>query len=424
MNPTDPQDYERRIAWLREARLGMFCHWGLYSLLGRGEWVMNREQIPPAEYEKLADRFTAENFDAGRLADLAVLLGARYMVFTTKHHEGFCHFDSQLTDYTAVKRGPQRDIVREVVEACRARGLRIALYFSLNDWHHQPDAVAALEDPGAHEEFLAYVHGQIRELMSNYGKIDVMWYDGWWPFDAEGWRAEEMNAMVRVLQPDILFNNRNALPGDFATPEQHVTPTPGRLWEACLTTNDNWCWHPHDHNWKRPEQLLRNVLLAARKSGNLIINVGPRGDGSIPQEYYDIYGPIGEVLRANEEAFFNTDVEEMDWIIPGTWTVRGNTAYLHVLTWPGEELTVAGLQCQAQSARLLASGEPLAFRQEQGKLTLSGLPSEPPNPLDTVIAIEMDRPPRQYMTGGMRVPRVPHCQYDPVEPNLLAPPGG
>ena len=424
MNDAELQDSERRLAWMREARLGMFCHYGLYSLLGRGEWTMNREQIPPAEYEQLADRFTAEHFDAGKLADLAVLLGARYLIFTTKHHEGFCHWDSQLTEYTAVQRGPKRDLVREVVDACRQRGLRIALYYSLNDWHHQPDAVAALEDPAAYEDFIGYVQGQIRELMTNYGKIDVMWYDGWWPFDAAGWRAEEMNAMVRSLQPEILINNRNALPGDFATPEQHVTPTPGRLWEANMTTNDNWAYHPHDHNWKRPEALIRHLLTSARSQGNFVLNVGPRGDGSIPEEYYEIFGRIGDWVRANGEAFFNTDFCQMDWVHHGAWTVRGNTAYLHVLAWPGEELVVCGLQCRAQSARFLVSGEAINFRQVEGQLTLSGLPVEPPDPLDTVIALEMDGPPRQYQTGGMRVPNVPHCQYDPVDPDLLVKPGG
>ncbi|HEY3398439.1 MAG TPA: alpha-L-fucosidase [Armatimonadota bacterium] len=411
-----------RLAWLREARLGMFVHWGLYSLLGRGEWVMNRERIPIPEYEKLADQFTGENFDAGALADLAVTLGARYMIFTTKHHEGFCLFNSQLTDYTSVKQAAKRDFVAEIIAACRERGLKIALYCTLNDWHHQPDAVDALEDPAAHEQFLAYVHGQIRELMSNYGHIDTMWYDGWWPFDAEGWGAEEMNDMVRELQPHILFNNRNCLAGDFATPEQHMTAVPGRVWEANLTLNDSWGYNPWDQNFKTVRQVLQLLLQAAREGGNLVLNVGPRGDGSIPERYYEVFGQIGDLIRANQEAFFGTDPSQMDWIGQGNWTVRGNTAYLHALRWPGTELTVAGLQCQAQSARYLATGEPVAFRQVEDKLTLSGLPAAPPDELDTVFAIEMDGPPRQYMTGGMRIPNAPHCQYDPVDPDLLAPP--
>ena len=285
-----------RLHWFRSARLGMFVHFGLYSLLGRGEWTMNRERIPRAEYEQLADRFTIERFDADALAELAVTLGARYVIFTTKHHEGFCLFDSQLTDYTSVKRGPKRDIVAEVIAACRKRGLRIALYFTLNDWHHQPDATDALEDPAAHAQFIAYVHGQIRELMSRYGHIDVMWYDGWWPFDAQGWQADAMNAMVRELQPHILFNNRNCLPGDFATPEQHMTAVPGRVWEANLTLNDNWSYHPFDQNWKSPQQVMQLLLQAARNCGNLVLNVGPRGDGSIPEQYAAVFGQIGAWL--------------------------------------------------------------------------------------------------------------------------------
>ncbi|MHB9134059.1 MAG: alpha-L-fucosidase [Armatimonadota bacterium] len=410
---------EARLQWLREARLGMFVHWGLYSLLGRSEWVMNRERIPIAEYEQLADQFTAERFDADELAGLAVKLGAKYMIFTTKHHEGFCLFDSQLTDYTSVKRGPKRDFVREVVDACRRAGLRISLYFTLNDWHYQPDAVAALEDPKAYDKFIAYVHGQIRELMTNYGHIDCMWYDGWWPFDAKGWQAEAMNAMVRELQLHILFNNRNCLPGDFATPEQHMTAVLGRVWEANLTLNDSWGFTTYDTNWKSPRQVLDLLVKAAREQGNFVINVGPRGDGSIPEVFHDTFGAVGDWLRANGEAIFNTDMPDLDWINHGNWTVKGNTAFLHVLRWPGETLTIAGLQCQAQSARFLVGGQPIAFSQHEDILTLTGLPAAPPDPLDTVIAIEMDRTPKRYLTGGMRVPTVPHCQYDPVDPNML-----
>jgi alpha-L-fucosidase len=412
-------DAEARLAWLRAARVGMFVHWGLYALLGRGEWAMNRERIAPAEYEALADRFTAERFDADALAGLAVELGARYLIFTTKHHDGFCLFDSALTDYTAVRRGPKRDIVGEVVAACRKAGLGIALYFSLNDWHHRPDATDALEDPAAHEAFLAYVHGQIRELLTQYGKIDTLWYDGWWPFDADGWRAREMNALAQALQPHILFNNRNCLAGDFATPEQHATPVPGRLWEANFTLNDSWGYCPTDTNWKSPRQVLDLVLAAARGGGNVVLNVGPRGDGSIPEIYHETFGAIGRMLRANEPAFFTPDLADMDWINYGTWTVRGHTAYLHLLRWPGETAVVTGLACRVLQASFLAGGAPVAFTQVDDTLTLTGLPADAPDPLDTVIALEMDRVPRRYLTGGMRIPRVEHCQYDPVEPNLL-----
>jgi len=195
--------------WFHEARYGLFIHYGLYSLLGRGEWVMNKEQIPAREYAKLANSFTAESFDADYLMGKAVEWGMRYAVLTTKHHDGFCLYDSKLTDFTAPKSAAKRDLVAEFVEACRKHGLRICLYHTLNDWSASPNSVDALERPEeCHQRFIDYVHGQIREIMTNYGKVDVMWYDGTWPFDGDGWQAEELNAMVRALQPGILINGR------------------------------------------------------------------------------------------------------------------------------------------------------------------------------------------------------------------------
>ena len=318
-------DDDPRLHWFRSARLGMFVHFGLYP---SRSWGMDDE---PRAYSHCRVRAIGrisfvERFDADALAELAVTLGARYVIFTTKHHEGFCLFDSQLTDYTSVKRGPKRDIVAEVLRPA-ANGVAHRLIFHVERWHHQPDATDALEDPAAHAQFIAYVHGQIRELMSRYGHIDVMWYDGWWPFDAPGWRADAMNAMVRELQPHILFNNRNCLPGDFATPEQHMTAVPGRVWEANLTLNDNWSYHPFDQNWKSPQQVMQLLLQAARNCGNLVLNVGPRGDGSIPEQYAAVFGQIGAWLRRNEASIFDTDVSAMDWVHYGAWTVKGHPRF-------------------------------------------------------------------------------------------------
>lgn len=224
---------EPSVDWFVRARFGLFIHYGLYSLLGRGEWVRNREQIPPEEYTALANQFTAERFDADALADLAVRAGMRYVCFTTMHHDGFRLYDTRLSAFRS-----RRDLTGELVAACRRRGLRIALYHSLNNWHDQPDAVAALEDAASRETFLANTFARLRELVTRYNPIDVLWYDGWWPFDAQGWRATEMNEMVRRIQPHILFNGRNGLPGDFATPEGHLTaPRPWRPWEACIPHN-------------------------------------------------------------------------------------------------------------------------------------------------------------------------------------------
>jgi len=433
-SPTD------RLTWFRDARLGLFCHYGLYSLLGRGEWVMNREGIAPREYRKLARRFTARHWDADRFAGLACDLGARYVVFTTKHHEGFCLFDSKLTDFTSVKHKPGRDLVAEVVEAANRRGLKIGLYYSLNDWGsgepwNHPSGLEAFEDHHAHGQrgevyrrYIDFIHGQIRELMSNYGRIDLMWYDGWWPFDATGWRAEQMNAMVRSLQGDhILFNNRNGLPGDFATPEQHATLTADRANEACFTLNDSWGYHRHDRNWKTPRDLVDMILPLARASGNLLINVGPRADGAIPAPSLRTLERTGRWIHANERALRPAMLDSpMDWNthvgFAGS-THREGTVYLHVRHWPGRSMAIAGVRGRLLKARFLdpALGGEIPFTREDGKLTLHELPASPPDPLATVIALDYDTSTDfgSYQTGGLRPPNCPHPQYDPVESNLL-----
>ena len=218
---TPPPDHEKRIQWWHEAKFGMFIHWGLYSVLGQHEWAMEVEGIPVAEYEQLAKHFKPKPNAARDWAKLAKQAGQKYMVMTTKHHEGFCNFDTKLTDYCAPKQGPGRDLVKEYVEAARAEGLRVGFYYSLMDWHH-PDGARCATDEAARRRFVDYTHGLIRELMTNYGKIDVLWYDVDWPLDAAGWESEKMNEMVFELQPDIIVNNRNGLPGDFSTPEQAI----------------------------------------------------------------------------------------------------------------------------------------------------------------------------------------------------------
>src|SRR6476620_11667734 len=204
-------DRARRMKWWHEAKFGMFIHWGLYSTLGRHEWVMENEGIPAKEYEQYADRFKPKANAARAWASLAKRAGMKYMVMTTKHHEGFCNFDSKLTSYCATKRGPGRDLVKEYVAAARAEGLRFGFYYSLMDWHH-PDGALSMKDDAARRRFVDYIHGQVREICSNYGKVDILWYDVNWPLTPEGWESEKMNRMVRQLQPGILINNRSGIP--------------------------------------------------------------------------------------------------------------------------------------------------------------------------------------------------------------------
>src|SRR5215475_13168039 len=249
-NPTESPavqaDRARRMQWWHQARFGMFIHWGLYSVLGRHERVMENEGIPVAEYGPLAKRFNPKPNAARAWAKLARQAGQKYMVMTTKHHEGFFQWDTKLTGYCAAKQGPGRDLVREYVEAARAEGLRVGFYYSLMDWHH-PDGARCATDDDARKRFVAYIHGQILELLSNYGKIDVLWYDVAWPLDADQWQSEKMNKMVFSLQPDIIVNNRNGLPGDFSTPEQRIEAAKGGVaWESCMTLNESWGYHKAD----------------------------------------------------------------------------------------------------------------------------------------------------------------------------------
>ena len=228
---------DARMAWWHEAKFGMFIHWGLYSTIGQHEWAKENEGVPLLQYELLAKHFHPKPNAAREWARLAKRAGQKYMVMTTKHHEGFCNWDTQLTDYNAMDQGPGRDLVREFVEAARAEGLRVGFYYSLMDWHH-PDGAICKTDEAARRRFVDYTHELIRALMTNYGKIDILWYDVAWPLTAEQWESERMNEMVFSLQPEIIVNNRNLLPGDFATPEQHIQAAEaGRAWETCMTLN-------------------------------------------------------------------------------------------------------------------------------------------------------------------------------------------
>ncbi len=418
--------------WFENARYGMFVHYGLYSLVGRGEWLMNREEIPPEEYAKLADKFTAEKFDAESLCDLAVRAGMRYMVFTTMHHDGFCLYDTDLSDFNAVRTAAKRDLVAEIVAAARKRGLKIGLYHSLNDWSVQPDGVAALESKSSYEIFIERTFARLRELSDKFKPFDIMWYDGSWPFNAAGWRAEEMNAMIREIQPHVLINGRNNLPGDFATPEGHMgTPNPWRPWEACMTLNKSWGYHAGDNNWKGPEQVVDLLAIAAQGRGNLLLNVGPRGDGTVPEETVGILETVGKWLkRCGGEAIYDSELFTFDmhdragfrgeWTLNGPLTSRGNNLYWLLRRYPGSSFALCGLESKVRKVHLLGEGQrAVDFKQDGTKVKFSGTPDSSPDPLCSVLRIECDTPPVLYKTGGMRTPRVPHPHYDPGPSDII-----
>jgi alpha-L-fucosidase len=388
-------DRARRMQWWHEARFGMFIHWGLYSVLGRHEWAMEEEGIPVSEYEQLAKKFNPKPNSPQAFAKLAKAAGQKYMVMTSKHHEGFCNFDTKLTSYCAPKQGPGRDLLREYVEAVRAEGLRFGFYYSLMDWHH-PDGAKCATDPDARKRFVEYTHGLVRELMTNYGKVDVLWYDVDWPLNAEQWESERMNKMVFELQPDIIVNNRNGLPGDFSTPEQEIRAEQGtRAWESCMTLNESWGYQAADDSWKSTKTVIRNLVECSRDGGNYLLNIGPRGDGSIPGDSARVLSEVGAWLSRNGEAIHTTDRCRVRTSEFAGFTRRGNTLYMHVHFWPGDTVALGGLTSKVKSARLLASGHEVKFDQETFRVRFTGLPAEAPDLPVTTLAIECDSEPVQ-----------------------------
>ena len=360
----------RRLRWFREARFGMFVHWGLYSQLARHEWVMNRECIPVKEYEKFADTWRPKPQVAREWVKLARRAQMKYMVFTAKHHEGFCLWDSRQTDYTSVKRGPKRDLVGEYIEAGRQFGLKIGLYYSLMDWHHPDGGKRCLTSAKARRRFLDFTQGCVRELCSNYGKIDILWYDMPHPLSTVAqWESAKMNRMARSLQPDILINNRAVRAEDFATPEGNVTPAQDRrAWESCMTMNGAWGYMPSAGDWVTPRQVVKDMLLpAARSAGNLLLNIGPRPDGSVPSQASDCLDKVGVWVKKNAEALYGPMErvgDRMEVMHTGDWTIKGHNAYFWCYRWPGAELVLPAMRTKVKTVCVLATGKPVSFSQQ------------------------------------------------------------
>jgi alpha-L-fucosidase len=401
MKKMNKNNREQRMKWWRGARFGMFVHWGLYSQLGRHEWVMYREKIPVKEYESLAQTWKVKDRPAREWAKLAKKAGMKYMVMTTKHHEGFCLWDTKQTDYNAVKRTPGRDLVREYVEACREFGLKIGFYYSLMDWHH-PDGTKCIKSEAARRRFVDFTHGCVRELCSNYGKIDILWYDVASPLPKpEQWESRKMNAMVRRLQPDIIINNRSLLEEDFGTPEERINAADeGRDWEACMTFNGSWGYMPCAIDWRSVREVIMMLCTVTGYGGNLLLNIGPAPDGSVPDEAIERLTTVGKWTKRYGDAMYGKADRidlRFDFQSTGFFTMKGKTAYFWCNKWPGDELTLGGQLPKVLSVKYLHTGKNIAFIQERKRLILKNLPKTNPDKIAriTVFQIELSSKPRK-----------------------------
>jgi len=416
------KDYTERMEWFNEARFGMFIHWGLYSILGRGEWVMYIERIPKEEYAKLAEKFNPTKFNADKWAKLAKESGMKYMVLTTRHHDGFCLFDTKISNFTSVKTVAKRDFVAEYVKACRKANLKVGFYYSLLDWRF-PGYFNRRKHPESFDAMVNQLHEQVKELMTNYGKIDYLFYDGEWipgvetkrtltEQDASSeiamlWRAKELNNMVRRLQPDIVINNRSGLPEDVDTPEQHVIASKeGRLWESCMTIGDSYGWGyiKNNPNLKTTPQLIQYLVTAASGGGNYLLNVGPKPDGIIQDELVIRLKKIGKWMELNGESIYGSErvPPGFEAGMLGMATAKGNTAYFHIFRWPGEVATIPSIKNNVVWAEILATGKKVKFeKRDNGILVLKGLPQNPPDKYDTVIKVELEGKPETFGYQGI-----------------------
>ena len=411
--------------WFQESRYGMFIHWGPYAAYGRGEQVLFREHLDQREYAENACRWNPTAYDPAQWAAVARDGGMKYAVLTTRHHDGYCLWDSQVTDYTSAAQAPRRDFVREYVDAFRAAGLRVGLYYSLADWRVPAYWEGPAHDPQGWAAFHDYVHAQVRELLTHYGKIDVIWFDGAWPRTAEEWGARELVATIRSLQSEILINNRlgkigghttaapsnapehadggegageSAVLGDFGTPEHHITPDVGRLWESCQVSTWRLWGYTTGERWRPADYLLDMLIEAAGKGGNLLMNVGPEPDGQLPTEFVERARAIGDWLKVHGEAVYEVEPGDVcEFITYGRQTRRGDNLYLIVRFWAGRPtLHLAGLETRVRRATLLTTGADLPFEQTEDHLYVHELPQEPPTPLFPVIRLECDGPPQPH----------------------------
>lgn len=408
---TASQVSSQGLQWFQDARFGMFIHWGLYALLGRGEWVMHHERIPVAEYEKLVRQFHPLEFDAERWVNLAAEAGQKYMMITSRHHDGFSMYDTALSDYKVTNTPFRRDPIRELAEACARSGkVKLGFYVSLLDWHHPAYRFRA-ESGLAWEDYLDFLHGQVRELCTQFGEIACIWFDGDWPrhvldesnahFAAGGsFEYERLYGMIHTLQPHaVVLNNRHSppLPGEDVQGFEQDLPgenTAGfnetQIYdyplEVCMTINDNWGYHATDKNHKSTRRLIHVLARSASVGGNLLLNVGPTPLGEIQPEHARRLKEMGMWLQRNGLSIYGTRAGVVPPSSGVVSTRRGDTHYIHLLDYVSDCVRIEGLPQNVSQARLVSDGSPVKMERREDEAILT-LPPEQRDPLDTVVEI-------------------------------------
>jgi alpha-L-fucosidase len=385
--PLASQAQEQRIAWWQQGRFGMFIHWGVYAIPGRGEWLLYQEHIPFPEYEKLAAQFAPKDYRPEEWVALAKEAGMKYMILTARHHDGYCLFDSRVSDFTATKIGPGRDLLAQFADACHAAGMRMGFYYSLHDWRFPGMLPQGNPVPAATmDKLVKQAFAQIRELLSNYGRVDILWFDGLFPNDPKGWRSQELLEMARNLQPDILINDRAGVPGDFATPENMVAAQ-SRPWEACFCMNRTWGYAPNDRNYKPVHEIVRLLASCASQNGNFLLNVSPDAQGKIPIEQAEILKNVGRWMHINSQAIYGAGSSPVVAPNLGFETRVQDKVYLLVQRWPGKTAPFAWCGSMVKSARLLSNNQLATIKQDGDRVWLQDLPEYPPDPWLSVIEL-------------------------------------
>ncbi len=441
-NPDNSETKEQRdarMAWWREAKFGMFIHWGVYSVPagyyhgqpvgGIGEWIMNKGKIPMAEYQLFAKDFNPVKFNADEWVSVAKNAGIKYIVITSKHHDGFAMFDTKASDWSIMKATPfGRDPLKELADACRKQGIQLGFYYSqAQDWNNGGSASGGKWDPAQTHDMDDYIDKiaipQIREILSNYGEFPTMlWWDT--PTGMTPERAQRIYDVVKQLKPGIITNNRllgggftnrmaGGINGDTQTPEQFIPPQgyPGRDWETCMTMNNTWGFKRDDNNWKSTETLIRNLCDIASKGGNYLLNVGPTSEGLIPQPSIDRLAEVGKWMQVNGEAIYGTsptpfgpeagafsdtekDKNGKPKFIPAwNWrcTSKPGKVYAMIFKWPEDnKFVLPSLHSKVQKAYLLADPKrrPLKTKQSKAGVTVT-VPDLPPDAIASVICLEI-----------------------------------